>query len=148
MKKQNVTKTVKDKLFMRVNPFGLMNGAGEPRVFMQPFEIYYFVMCFINHNCPDGYMELLYILSKLYPNLTLKELKFLSQSMHTNGFPDIVFTETWTSAKGKAYLDMFFGCLHIVCETKMNVDAFKYAYDLFNHSNEIQKLKTQTKLDM
>lgn len=142
MKTSSLIKETKDSLYDKVNPLGFMQENGFPMSFVQPFESYYYLLCKVGHECPQGYLESTYILTILYPAWDFATVKRFAYQLADVGFPYVVDVMNWETDRGKNILERLAKCLHIINETRFNSDAFNYAYDLFRHSKELSKLKT------
>lgn len=122
------------EIMSKVNPFYLRH-AGEVKsliVWGQPYEAYYYVLSQFLRYCPRGYVELLFILTKLYPEREVLELKKMAQKMRID---EIVMLDYGTK-KCARYFESFFIELHNFWGTKMNHDAFNQAVSYLNNMLE------------
>ena len=122
------------EIMSKVNPFYLRH-AGEKKdliVWSMPYEAYYYVLSQFLRYCPRGYVELLFILAKLYPEKEVLELKKMAQKMRI----DEVVMLDYGSKKCARYFESFFIELHNFWGTTMNHDAFKQAVSYLNNMLE------------
>ena len=128
------------KMFQKVNPFYLRmpNVASEYAVFNQPMDAYYHILTEFFRNCPKGYIELQYILVKIYPFKKLIEIKRMAAEMVKLKVPEVIVLD-YESKTSRIYFEGFFTALHSLCGTEMNHDAFKRAMDYTKHMVDILK---------
>ena len=127
------------EIMSKVNPFYLRH-AGTKKdliVWSMPYEAYYYVLSMFLRYCPRGYVELLFILSTLYPEKDINAIKKMAQKMKV----EKVTMLDYGSKVCNRYFEQFFLQLHDVWGTKMNHDAFIQAMGYLN--NTIEMLNTK-----
>lgn len=128
------------KMFSSVNPFFLRNpnNPEEYCVFNRLVDCYYFVLLTFFKNCPKGYIELPYIIWKIYPMKKKNEIRLIVNAMTTLKVEYIVCLN-YDSKEANIYFENFFTALHSVCGTEMNHEAFKQALGYSKHLTDVLK---------
>ena len=138
MAKELNTQIVK-ALVDSTNPFLLVNNAGQPMIFRQEHEPYYYVIMAAKRHCPKGYIELAYFLSCLYPTKNLSTMKRYSNIMVALKVPIVTQVE-YGKKSCREYFYNFCMALQTVFGTKFNYTAFQTAYNLAQNTFEMTKL--------
>ena len=127
------------EIMSKVNPFYLRHAGlkNDLIVWSQPYEAYYYVLSMFLRYCPRGYVELLFILTNLYPDRDICELRKMAQKMKV----EQVAMLDYGTKKCERYFEQFFLQLHDFWETKMNHDAFKQAIGYLNNTIEMLNSK-------
>lgn len=131
------------KMFSSVNPFFLRN-PNKPEdycIFNRLVDCYYFVLLTFFKNCPKGYIELPYIIWKIYPSKKKNEVREMVNAMTDLKVPYIVVLN-YDSKEATIYFEQFFTALHSVCGTDMNHEAFKQALGYSKHLTDVLKEDT------
>lgn len=133
------------KMFTTVNPFLLrqQNNPDEYCIFNRPVDCYYHVLVTFFRNCSKGYIELPYILWKIYPTKRKNEIKELVEAMEKLGVP-YVSVLSYDTKRATIYFEQFFTALHSVCDTEMNHEAFKQALTYSKHLTDVLKEGSNT----
>lgn len=127
------------EIMSKVNPFYLRH-AGTKKDFIvwsMPYEAYYYVLSMFLRYCPRGYVELPFILSTLYPEKDINEIKKMAQKMKVE---KVIMLDYGTKACNR-YFEQFFLQLHDIWVTKMNHDAFIQAIGYLNNTIEMLNAK-------
>lgn len=125
----NVNKSIIKALVSETNPFMLVYGNGQPMIFRQDHESYYHVIMAIHMKCQKGYFELPYLLTLLYPTITMFEIRKMMKLLLDLKVP-YVTTLKWGSSNCRIYFQTFFIALHSVCDTQYKQAAFITAYNM------------------
>lgn len=126
--------------FTKVNPFFLCQpNTNSYMVFVAPKDAYYYVLTQLIRNCPRGFIELLYIMGKLYPEKMLYARRKMCEVMMKVNVPDVALID-YDSKEGRNYLEQFFNGLHTIFGTKFNQEAFNAAYQYSKHLIEVIKV--------
>lgn len=126
--------------FTKVNPFFICQpNTSCYMVFNAPKEAYYYVLTILLRNCPRGYIELPYILGKLYPEKLMYVRRQMCELMMSVNVPEVTVIE-YDSKEGRTYLEQFFNGLHTIFGTKMNHEAFNTAISYAKHLFDVVKL--------
>lgn len=135
--------TIANDVMSKVNPFYIAshNGDGTYEVFSRNEEAYLYVLRLIITNCRRGFIELPFVLLKLYPDKKLHQIKLMAIEMNAIGVDDIAVIK-YDGKEDIVYFEQFFTALHFVCDTKMNHQAFKNAYKYVGNLIEIAKNAT------
>lgn len=122
----------------KVNPFyqRQRNNLDEYMLYNQTKEAYYNIMTLFFVNCPQGYIELPYILSKIYPEKKFSEIRVMAVDMKNHGV-DWVSLIVYDSKEGELFFETFFLALHTLCDTTMDRQAFKDALVYSKHLKDV-----------
>lgn len=122
----------------KVNPFyqRQRNNPNEYMLYSQTKDAYYNIMTLFFVNCPQGYIELPYILSKIYPEKKFSEIRVMSVDMKNHGV-DWVSVIVYDSKEGELFFETFFLALHTLCDTTMDRQAFKDALVYSKHLKDV-----------
>ena len=122
----------------KVNPFyqKQRNNPDEYMLFNQVKDAYYNVMTIFFVNCPQGYIELPYILSLIYPEKRFSVVKAMAIDMTKHGV-EWVSTIYYDSKQGELFFETFFLALHTLCDTTMDRQAFKDALVYSKHLKDV-----------
>lgn len=122
----------------KVNPFyqRQRNNLDEYVLYNQTKEAYYNIMTLFFVNCPQGYIELPYILSKIYPEKKFSEIRVMAVDMKNHGV-DWVSLIVYDSKEGELFFETFFLALHTLCDTTMDRQAFKDALVYSKHLKDV-----------
>lgn len=122
----------------KVNPFyqRQRNNPEEYMLFNQVKDAYYNIMTLFFINCPQGYIELPYILSLIYPEKKLSELRQMGVDMMNLGV-DLISTIIYDSKEGELFFETFFLALHTLCDTTFDRQAFKDALVYSKHLKDV-----------
>lgn len=125
----------------KVNPFyqRQRNNPEEYMLFNQVKDAYYNIMTLFFINCPQGYIELPYILSLIYPEKKLSELRQMGVDMMNLGV-DLISTIIYDSKEGELFFETFFLALHTLCDTTFDRQAFKDALVYSKHLKDVLNL--------
>lgn len=122
----------------KVNPFyqRQRNNLDEYMLYNQTKEAYYNIMTLFFVNCPQGYIELPYILSKIYPEKKFSEIRVMAVDMKNHGV-DWISVIVYDSKEGELFFESFFLALHTLCDTTMDRQAFKDALVYSKHLKDV-----------
>lgn len=122
----------------KVNPFyqRQRNNPGEYMLFNQVKDAYYNIMTLFFINCPQGYIELPYILSQIYPEKKFSEIRVMAVDMKNHGV-NWVSVIVYDSKEGELFFESFFLALHTLCDTTMDRQAFKDALVYSKHLKDV-----------
>ena len=122
----------------KMNPFyqRQRNNPDEYMLFNQVKDAYYNIMTLFFINCPQGYIELPYILSLIYPEKKFSEIRFMAMDMIKYGV-DGVSVIVYDSKEGELFFETFFLALHTLCDTTMDRQAFKDALVYSKHLKDV-----------
>lgn len=122
----------------KVNPFyqRQRNNPDEYMLYNQVKDAYYNIMTLFFINCPQGYIELPYILSLIYPEKKLSELRLMGVDMMNLGV-DLISTIIYDSKEGELFFETFFLALHTLCDTTFDRQAFKDALVYSKHLKDV-----------
>lgn len=122
----------------KVNPFyqRQRNNPDEYMLYNQVKDAYYNIMTLFFINCPQGYIELPYILSLIYPEKKLSELRLMGVDMMNLGV-DLISTIIYNSKEGELFFETFFLALHTLCDTTFDRQAFKDALVYSKHLKDV-----------
>lgn len=122
----------------KVNPFyqRQRNNPDEYMLYNQTKDAYYNIMTIFFVNCPQGYIELPYILSKIYPEKKFSDIRKMSVDMKSHGV-DWVSVIVYDSKEGELFFETFFLALHTLCDTAMDRQAFKDALVYSKHLKDV-----------
>lgn len=122
----------------KVNPFyqRQRNNPDAYMLFNQVKDAYYNIMTIFFINCPQGYIELPYILSLIYPEKKLSELRSMGVDMMNLGV-DLISTIIYDSKEGELFFETFFLALHTLCDTTFDRQAFKDALVYSKHLKDV-----------
>lgn len=122
----------------KVNPFyqRQRNNPEEYMLYAQTKEAYYNIMTTFFVNCPQGYIELPYILSKIYPEKKFSEIRVMAVEMRNYGV-HWVSVIVYNSKEGELFFESFFLALHTLCDTKFDKQAFKDALVYSKHLKDV-----------
>ena len=122
----------------KVNPFyqGQRNNPDEYMLYNQTKDAYYNIMTIFFVNCPQGYIELPYILSKIYPEKKFSDIRKMSVDMNSHGV-DWISVIVYDSKEGELFFETFFLALHTLCDTAMDRQAFKDALVYSKHLKDV-----------
>lgn len=132
-----------EQIVSRVNPFELAYNTGQPMVFREEHEIYYYIMCTLRRECPRGYIELPYALHILFPRWSQSQVDYTASKMIALNVPNVAVL-TWSNKRADEYFEVFFHALHTIFETEFKNIAFKRALELSKNAFEYLKLKPKT----
>ena len=133
-------------LIEKVNPLKFRNPDGTSFIYYTRKEVYLYVLCFLHENCLSGFVDINFMLYRLY-NLKPRESYLLINRFfapmgiqeHTVLDPDFV--------KNKSFYRNFVRALHAMCDTTFDISQFDSAFDEFNNQLEYKKIKIKTKED-
>lgn len=122
----------------KVNPFyqRQRNNPNEYMLYSQTKDAYYNIMTLFFVNCPQGYIELPYILSKIYPEKKFSEIRVMAVDMKNHGV-DWISVIVYDSKEGELFFETFFLALHTLCDTTMDRQAFKDALVYSKHLKDV-----------
>lgn len=122
----------------KVNPFyqRQRNNLNEYMLYNQTKDAYYNIMTLFFVNCPQGYIELPYILSKIYPEKKFSEIRVMAVDMKNHGV-DWISVIVYDSKEGELFFETFFLALHTLCDTTMDRQAFKDALVYSKHLKDV-----------
>ncbi|MDT3388892.1 MAG: hypothetical protein LIR46_14220 [Bacteroidota bacterium] len=122
----------------KINPFyqRQRNNPDEYMLFNQVKDAYYNVMTLFFINCPQGYIELPYILSLIYPEKPFSIVKAMAIAMTKYGV-GWVSVIVYDSKEGELFFETFFLALHTLCDTTMDRQAFKDALVYSKHLKDV-----------
>lgn len=128
----------------KVNPFyqRQRNNPDEYMLYNQVKDAYYSIMTLFFINCPQGYIELPYILSLIYPEKKLSELRAMGVDMMNLGV-DLISTIIYDSKEGELFFETFFLALHTLCDTTMDRQAFKDALVYSKHLKDVLNVENR-----
>lgn len=127
--KRSELKLMKSAL-LAVNPFMIPNEKGESLVFFSKREAYLFLLHMIRRGAADNYIELEYVLTKIY-------LKRYSEihSLFVRYFVPLGIREYMSLEldvrKNKSFYRDFAKALHSYCDTSFDTSQFDYAFNEF-----------------
>lgn len=127
-----------NSVMSKVNPFyqKQRNNPEEFMLFNQVKDAYYNIMTLFFMNCPQGYIELPYILSQIYPEKKFSQIRIMAVAMKRLGV-DWVSVIVYNSKSGDLFFENFFLALHTLCDTKMDRQAFKDALVYSKHLKDV-----------
>lgn len=122
----------------KVNPFyqRQRNNLDEYMLYNQTKEAYYSIMTLFFIYCPQGYIELPYILSKIYPEMKFSVIRVMAVDMKNHGV-NWVSLIVYNSKEGELFFESFFLALHTLCGTTMDRQAFKDALVYSKHLKDV-----------
>lgn len=128
----------------RVNPFYQRqpNYPDEYMLYNQTKEAYYNIMTIFYINCPQGYIELPYILAQIYPEKPFSIIKTMALAMTKHGV-DLISTIIYDSKEGELFFETFFLALHTLCDTTMDRQAFKDALVYSKHLKDVLNVENR-----
>lgn len=128
----------------KVNPFyqRQRNNPDEYMLFNQVKDAYYNIMTLFFINCPQGYIELPYILSLIYPEKKLSELRLMGVDMMNHGV-ELISTIIYDSKQGELFFETFFLALHTLCDTTFDRQAFKDALVYSKHLKDVLNVENR-----
>lgn len=126
------------RVMSAVNPFyqRQRNNPNEYMLYTRTTDAYYNIMTLFFVNCPQGYIELPYILSKIYPEKKFSEIRVMSVDMKNQGV-DWISVIVYDSKEGELFFETFFLALHTLCDTTMDRQAFKDALVYSKHLKDV-----------
>lgn len=128
----------------RVNPFYQCNPTtpDEYMMYNKVTDAYYNIIFTVIKNCPQGYIELPYILSKIYPQKKLLEIRNMTKEMNDLGVPSVNLVK-YMGKDGAQFFEGFFTALHSLCDTTMDHQAFKEALGYAKHLEDVINIENR-----
>lgn len=133
------------KLVMsNVNPFYQRKPSTpeEYMIYNRVSEAYYNIIFTFIKNCPRGYIELAFILSKIYPEKKLLEIRNMTKDMNDLGVPSVKVVK-YLSKEGAQFFEAFFTALHSLCDTTMDHQALKEALGYAKHLEDVLNVENR-----
>lgn len=128
----------------KVNPFyqRIPSNPEEYMMYNKVSEAYYNIIFTFIKNCPRGYIELAFILSKIYPEKKLLEIRNMTKDMNDLGVPSVKVVK-YLGKEGAQFFEAFFTALHSLCDTTMDHQAFKDALGYAKHLEDVLNIENQ-----
>ena len=128
----------------KVNPFyqHIPTSPEEYMLYNKVTEAYYNIIFTFIKNCPQGYIELPYILSKIYPEKKLLEIRNMTKDMNDLGVPSVKLVK-YMGKDGAQFFEAFFTALHSLCDTTMDHQAFKEALGYAKHLEDVLNVENK-----
>lgn len=128
----------------KVNPFyqRMASNPEDYMMFNQVADAYYYIIFTFIKNCPRGYIELPFILSKIYPEKKLIEIRNMTKDMNDLGVHSVNVI-TYMGKDGVQFFEAFFTALHSLCDTTMDHQAFKVALGYAKHLEDVLNVENR-----
>lgn len=133
-------------LLTKCNPFAFTLENGHSMFFTRDADAYLHLMVTTYMTFPKGYIELPYLVSILYKNISFKNAKTVAMFMKP-WFDDDVFQITgWQGKQGRIFMERLATALTSFNCVSFNHYDFDEAFKLFEHRVELDKLRNEANI--
>lgn len=133
-------------LLTKCNPFAFTLENGQSMYFSRDVDAYVHLMVTTYIFFPKGYIELPYLISKLYKNITFSDAKTVAQFMKP-WFPvDVFQIREWQRKEGRDFMERLATALTSFICVSFNRFDFDEAFKLFQHRVELDKLRNEANI--
>ena len=133
-------------LIEKVNPFKLKNPDGTSFIHQTRREAYLYVLEFVQSNSAMGYLDVAYVLYRLYDSTPRQFAYVIAKYFQPLGIKEHEVLNS-DFAKNKGFYRNFIKGLHVMCETTFDVSQFDAAFDEYRNQLEYKQTKIKTKED-
>lgn len=128
----------------KVNPFyqRMPSAPEEYMMYNKVSEAYYNIIFTFIKNCSQGYIELPFILSKIYPEKKLIEIRKMTSDMNALGVQSVNVIK-YMGKDGAQFFEAFFTALHSLCDTTMDHQALKDALGYAKHLEDVLNVENR-----
>ena len=95
---------------------------------------------------PKGYIELPYLVSVLYKNITFKNARTVAMFMKPWFDDDVFQIRDWQGKQGRVFMERLATALTSFICVSFNRYDFDEAFKLFHHRVELDKLRNEAKI--
>ena len=133
-------------LIEKVNPFKLKNPDGTSFIQQTRREAYLYVLGFVQSNSAMGYLDVAYVLYRLYDSTPRQFAYVIAKFFQPLGIKEHEVLDP-DFANNKGFYRNFIKGLHAMCDTTFDVSQFDAAFDEYRNQLEYKQIKIKTKED-
>lgn len=132
-------------LLSKCNPFAFTLENGQSMYFTRDADAYLHLMITTYIWFPKGYIELPYLVSVLYKNITFKNARTVAMFMKPWFDDDVFQIRDWQGKQGRVFMERLATALTSFICVSFNRYDFDEAFKLFHHRVELDKLRNEAK---